>query len=87
MYIWLMPLAGSPPGMFTQTFVEVEVVDAPLSTHAFNTVPVPAGPVVNSTLVHPGAMYPAYSLLFMFISCWNGAGVALLCELVSATVA
>jgi hypothetical protein len=40
-------------------------------------------PVVNCTLDHAELMYEEYVELGTTIICWNGAGVAALCELVS----
>ena len=51
--------AGIEVVSLSHTMVDEAVFDATLSTHAWIVLPVAAGPVVNSTLLHPEFIWAA----------------------------
>jgi hypothetical protein len=63
--------AARPFGSFTQTTVDELVLWAPLSIHAWSIVPVPDGPVLNSTLFQLGAISEEYCAVGTTSICWN----------------
>ncbi len=91
MYMVCVPpaaIAFSP--RFTHIIVFDAVLLVPFSIHAYSTVPVFAGPVVNSTFDRLRFSYDAHDehvLDVMLIICWKSVPVDDDCELVNVIAA